>query len=335
MSVWVLVVVTLAFLMAMYVAYSWGRSETKPVAAPPPRPLPRIEYEEDEDVDPTKVGRTAQRAPVRADVQTIVYDEDAVVDEPTQSVPLILLSATAQTDKGQRRKSNEDSLLVDSAHSLFVVADGMGGYRGGELASRMAVETIARAFTEDHFDGPAHDNLPRRASELARSIQMANVAILARAEADRALEGMGTTLCAARFSRNKQRMYIGHVGDSRIYRLRGKKLKQMTADHTMKQHGVEGVEQDHLSRAVGVWPVVPIDIMLAKPIVDDVYLLCSDGLSKMLTNDAIAEVLRAELQPAAAVDRLVQRANEGGGLDNITAILVRVTSPERISAEVV
>ncbi len=341
MNDWLWVLLGALFTLALVVAYFTAPAEeakSQPEPAPPtPREraptlggLPRIDYEEDESIDPTKVGADPSKASLQAPATAIVYDEEAGTDEPTQASALILVSAKAQTDKGKRRKANEDSLLVDEGHSTFVVADGMGGYRGGEIASKLAVETIARAFESETFDGPAHDNLPRRASELARAIQMANVAVLARAGKDKALAGMGTTLTCARFSPNKQRLYIGHVGDSRAYRMRGGVLKRMTTDHTMKQHGVKGAEGGHLSRAIGVWPVVPIDIVFAKPLPDDVYLLCSDGLSKMVPSEGIAKVLVEEKQPEVAVERLIELANAKGGLDNITAILVRVSSPSHL-----
>jgi protein phosphatase len=288
--------------------------------------MPRIDYEEDAQVEPTKIG-AAQRKSLSPPTQKIIYDEDAAVDEPTHSGALILVTATAQTDRGRRRKRNEDSVLAREDKGLFVVADGMGGYRGGEIASKLAVATIERAFTTQTFDGPQDDAIPVRASELARAIQMANEAIFERAEGDRELEGMGTTICAARFSPNKQRLYIGHVGDSRIYRFRNGLLRQMTEDHTMKGLGVTGEGAGHLSRAVGVWPVVPIDIVLGKPKPGDLYVLCSDGLTKMMSDDEILSVLGRSRVPSVVVDDLVKSANEHGGKDNVSVIVVRVDDP--------
>jgi protein phosphatase len=157
---------------------------------------------------------------------------------------------------------------------------------------------------------------------------MANAVILETAKAKPELEGMGTTLCAARFSGNKKRLYLGHVGDSRCYRLRAGVFQQMTADHTMADHGVKGPEAAHLSRAVGIWPTVPIDIVMGVPHADDVYLLCSDGLTKMLPNAAIADVLQSEEDLKVAVERLIAAANARGGKDNITVVLVRVAPPD-------
>ena len=261
--------------------------------------------------------------------QKIVYDEDAALDEPTHSGALILVTASAQTDVGLRRKRNEDSILAREDEGIFVVADGMGGYRGGEIASKLAVDTIARAFETQTFDGPEHDAIPRRASELARAIQMANEAIHDHAVKDRLLEGMGTTICAARFSPTKQRLYVGHVGDSRIYCFRNGELKQMTTDHTMGDLGVTGAGSVHLSRAVGIWPVVPIDIVLGKPQPGDLYLLCSDGLTKMMTDEAIEKVLASSTVPSVVVEALVEAANKHGGKDNVSVIVVRVDDPAK------
>ncbi len=291
--------------------------------------LAKLSYEEDDDVDPTKVGAgaSAKLPKLQPPTKKIVLDEDAAVDEPTHSGALILLTATAQTDRGLKRKRNEDALLALHDQGIYVVADGMGGYSGGEIASSLAVKTIEHAFRTGQFDGEPHDAMPARASELARSIQMANDAILERARRDRGLEGMGTTVCAALFSPNKQRLYIAHVGDSRLYRLREGEFKQMTADHTMRDFGVTGAGAAHLSRAVGVWPTVAIDVLLGKPRPQDVYLLCSDGLTKMVVDQEIARITKSSEDPKKVVDDLIATANAGGGRDNITAIVIRVASP--------
>jgi serine/threonine protein phosphatase PrpC len=292
--------------------------------------LAKLEYEEDADIDPTKIGATnaaPERAIYQPPVQRIVYDDDAEDEQPTGAQSLFLVSAAAQTDTGRRRKRNEDSLLVQENVGLYVVADGMGGYRGGELASQLAVKTMAEAYRSGQFEGDPHDSVPAHASELARAIQMANAAILETAKSQPELEGMGTTVCAARFSANKQRVFIGHVGDSRCYRLRDGVFEQMTADHTMADHGVKGPGAAHLSRAVGIWPTVPIDVVMGVPLEDDVYLLCSDGLTKMLKDETIATVLKSEIDPKTAVERLVLFANSHGGKDNITVILIRVVPP--------
>ncbi len=288
--------------------------------------LPRIEYDEDAEADGTVVGEGARLPPgASATTTKIVYDTDAEPEEPTQAGALILVSATGQTDAGRRRKRNEDSLLVLEDANLFVVADGMGGYTGGAVASKLAVETIAKAFQEHTFTEKDAGEIPKRARELARAVQLANENIYRHAQQDRALSGMGTTVCAARFSPNKQRLYLAHVGDSRVYRLRGGMLRQMTADHTMKDLGVGGASATHLSRAVGVWPRVSIDVVLGKPLPGDTYLLCSDGLSKMVSDESVGAVLR-DNPPKKAVELLIAAANANGGLDNVTVIVIRVDS---------
>jgi serine/threonine protein phosphatase PrpC len=261
----------------------------------------------------------------------ILYDADASVDEPTRISPLILVSAAAQTDQGRRRRRNEDSLLVLEDHHLFVVADGMGGHAGGDVASKMAVETIGQAFKSNAFGDEPYPDVPRRGAELALAIQLANKAIYDHAKANAAYTGMGTTVVSARFSPNKQRVYFGHVGDSRCYRLRGTQLTQVTTDHTMASQGVTGPLASHLNRAVGVQPAVKVDLLIARPRPDDVYLLCTDGLSKMVPDDQIQSIMNEEPDLDKAVNKLVERANARGGRDNITVILVQVKDPKGLA----
>lgn len=309
-----------------------AKAKKAPQTTPPPAEaaakeplaeLPRLKSDDEDEVEATKLGATAS-APLQAVTKKIVCDEDASDDEPTNAGALILVTGMAQTDKGLRRKRNEDSVLALPLHGVYAVADGMGGYRGGEIASALAVKAIQSAFETKQFEGTPHDGIPRRASELARAIQTANTAIMQHSEANKELAGMGTTVCAARFSSNKQQLYIGHVGDSRAYRLRDGAFRQLTSDHTMRDHGVTGAAGAHLSRAVGIWPTVPIDVVLCKPRPKDLYLLCSDGLTKMLTDAQIGEILRSGETPSTLVERLVAAANEHGGKDNISVIVIRV-----------
>ncbi|MEP7122287.1 MAG: PP2C family serine/threonine-protein phosphatase [Byssovorax sp.] len=263
----------------------------------------------------------------------IVYDQDAAEDEPTRIEALILVSAAGHTDTGQRRKKNEDSYVILDDHNLFVVADGMGGHAGGEIASKIAVDTIAAAFKANTFAGERYANVPRRGSELALAVQMANEAIFARAKVEADLEGMGTTVVAARFSPNKQRLYIGHVGDSRCYRLRDGELRQVTTDHTMGASGITGPLADRLERAVGIAPAVKVDVIIARPLPNDLYLLCSDGLSKMVELERMREILVADKNNLdKSASDLVAEANAVGGRDNITVILVQVKSPATLFA---
>lgn len=293
--------------------------------------LPRFDYEEDVDVDPTRFGGgAAVAANGNAKALKVVYDDEAESDEPTQQHPFFLVSAMAQSDVGLRRKVNEDSLLVLEKEHLFAVADGMGGHVGGAIASKLAVAALAETISA--MRPPAlkieHDpDLPRRAKDVAAAIQQANDAIRARAALDKHLAGMGTTICAAHFAPNKQRLYVGHVGDSRLYRLRAGKLEQLTTDHTMQELGVQGTGAENLSRVVGVYPSIHIDLILAKPLADDLYMLCSDGLTKMVSDREIERLLSRKKHPETLARDLVAKANEQGGADNVTVVLIRVDAP--------
>ena len=254
----------------------------------------------------------------------VVFDREASEDEPTLAAGSFSVSASARSDRGRVRGRNEDSFLLHDDLGLFIVADGMGGYRGGDVASDLAVRTIRDAFLQNEFEGRAAVSLPSRVSKLARAIHMANQSIRERARAESELRGMGTTVVAALFAPEKHRVYIGHVGDSRCYRLRSDKLEQLTSDHTMGSLGVRGDGADQLSRAVGTQQRVPTDVVVVRPAIGDVYLLCSDGLPKMVSDEQIKLVLSTSDTPTDAAERLVAAANERGGKDNVTAVVVRV-----------
>jgi protein phosphatase len=146
---------------------------------------------------------------------------------------------------------------------------------------------------------------------------------------------MGTTILAARFSPNKQRVYIGHVGDSRCYRLRDGTLRQLTTDHTMKALGMKGPRANDLSRAVGIGAKVTIDLVVDKPRNGDLYLLCSDGLSKMVPDEKVQTILLGEKDLNVAVYGLIEAANDAGGRDNVTAVVIKVVdrgAPNQASA---
>ncbi len=262
----------------------------------------------------------------------VIYEEEADTEEITSPRARILVSAQGESDRGHRRQRNEDSLLVFPERSLFAVADGMGGYEGGQVASTLAVEVLRKAYERSIFQGKtvSETPVPRRGRELACAIQMANQAILRSAKKDPTLAHMGTTVLAARFSPNKQRVYIGHVGDSRCYRFRGRTLRQLTTDHTMRELGMRGPISAHLFQAVGISPTIQIDVVIDKPRPDDVYLLCSDGLSKMASDAQIRDILLGEVDLEAAVYTLIELANDQGGKDNVTVILVKIL--ERASA---
>jgi PPM family protein phosphatase len=254
------------------------------------------------------------------------YEEDADAEEVTAASARILIHAAGDSDQGRVRKRNEDSMLVMPERSLFAVADGMGGHRGGAVASSLAIDALQDAFDRQAFDGRVQStgDVPRRARELAAAVHMTNECVRSMAFADRELSDMGTTLVAARFSPNKQRLYVGHVGDSRCYRLRQGKLRQLTTDHTMGSLGVTGPTANHLYQAIGVSPGLAIDLIVDKPQDDDVYLLCSDGLSKMVSDDQLRDVLLEHEDLESALYTLIEAANDRGGNDNVTVIIVKV-----------
>jgi serine/threonine protein phosphatase PrpC len=272
--------------------------------------------DEDEDDEPTTGGGAA--------VRKLHCEVDAAFDEPTGTFRLFELSAGARTDPGTKRANNEDSMLVLEDESLFVVADGMGGHAGGEVASQLAVEAMASTFLEKARTPCILSNVPPRAVQLVQGFAAANEAIRSAASKNPVLSDMGTTVVAARFCPNKGRAYIGHVGDSRCYRLRESKLEQITKDHTLAEYGVVGRESHALSRAVGSNGIVETDLVVVEPREGDVFLLCSDGLNKSLSDDVIHEVLDNEPDPDRAAAELIARANTARARDNVTAIVVRI-----------
>lgn len=294
--------------------------------------LPRMSVHADEELEMTKISlptvaiddeETDTDVAVGQTVLPILFDEDAAIDEPTSLNAFILVTAVGETDVGRRRKRNEDSWILLDDPSLIVVADGMGGYAGGDVASNLCVTTIADAFRGAPLKR-VYFSLPKRADEVAQAIEMANRCIFDLASQREDLKEMGTTVVCARFSPNKQRVYIGHVGDSRCYVLREGRLHQITTDHTAESLGIKGPMGQTLIRALGVRKHVMVDVILGKPRAGDRYLLCTDGLTKMVDQAAIEAIMRRNVHPQEQVDALVAAANEAGGKDNITAVVVRV-----------
>lgn len=237
----------------------------------------------------------------------------------------------AQTDVGLKRDINQDAILVDHDLHLYIVADGMGGHRGGEVASAMAVEVV-------------QDMVKRRASEakivprrtLGEAYREASLRIFQKSSFENPeLMGMGTTMVL--MWGYKDRIYVGNVGDSRAYLFRPPgHLWQLTEDHSLINEQVKaGViseeEAPHvlgrnvITRSVGFEKEVVVDVLERDPSPDDLYLLCSDGLSALVKNEKIAEIL-SKLAPGDAIARLIKEAKSAGGDDNISVILVKVTA---------
>lgn len=345
-TVWLLLAISAALVLVaglVGVVFLWTSIRGKPAeapSAPPPRrpPPPPADYDEeitvigfapmfDADDEASWADSAVRDVGTLGQVHTIAHDAGAQDDEDSAVFAVMLVSAVGQSHRGQKRDRNEDRYLALSRQNLFVVADGMGGYVGGQVAAQIAIDSIQYAFDTNEFEGSAAPDAPRDGAQLAAALQMANRAVFERATADPELEGMGTTLVAARFSPRKERMYVCHVGDSRCYRLRGGALQQLTSDHNLGQLGITGKNREHLTRAVGIAPAVEVDLTLVEPTIGDRYLLCSDGLTKMLSDDQIAQILEANPEAEPAVEALVQAANDAGGRDNVTCIVVHVLVP--------
>jgi serine/threonine protein phosphatase PrpC len=268
------------------------------------------------------------QVPVEDDVDVSI--EGDMDDDPTGPQALILVNAVGRTDPGLKRKHNEDAYTILEDHHVFVIADGMGRHAAGEVASQLAVDAVAEAFRTGNFDPiKPEPMLSRRANELRAAILLANARIFQQANAVDEYHGMGTTVVSAYFSPNKQRVYIAHVGDSRCYRVRDAKLKQLTRDHTLGAVGIQGKSSNVLSRAVGVEEFVEVDVTMESPLPGDIYLLCSDGLSRMATDDEILETITSAGGDLELANKhLIDLANSRGGRDNITTILVRVQTPK-------
>jgi serine/threonine protein phosphatase PrpC len=226
------------------------------------------------------------------------------------------------TDTGRQRSANEDSVFVRAP--VFVIADGMGGAQAGEVASKASVES---------FDRPLPGGPPERV--LRETIEGANRTINRLARQDPSLTGMGTTTTAAILDTQKEEVAIGHVGDSRAYRLRRGKLERLTRDHSlveeMRRKGqlTEAQAEDHpqrsiITRALGPEPEVEVDLQTVPALAGDVFLICSDGLTSMLDDDHIERLLARATSMPNAVRALVDEANRAGGRDNISVIAFKV-----------
>jgi PPM family protein phosphatase len=231
--------------------------------------------------------------------------------------------AGVATDVGRVREGNEDSFLIEPP--LYAVADGMGGARAGEVASQLALQTIA----ELQRTGGAR---------LEDEVRSANTVVFARASEDERFAGMGTTVTAALAS--AQAVHLAHVGDSRAYLMRAGSLRQLTRDHTLVDRMVQAGEitrdeadthphRNVLLRALGTEPTVEVESFDVGLLEGDRVLLCSDGLTTMVTEDQIVAILEATVGNAQdAADRLVRAANRAGGIDNITAVVLEAMEGE-------
>jgi len=246
------------------------------------------------------------------------------------------------TDVGRVRTNNEDSFRIVEPLGLFILSDGMGGEAHGEVASSMAVETIEKycsAAGESREDpgatlqGIATESWSPQTKRLQKAVLQANLNIFQSAQMHPEQRGMGATVTAGWINGGK--LSIAHVGDSRAYLLRTGGLQQLTNDHSLvaeqvrrgiltPQQAEESDMQSVLLRALGAHPEVEVDVDEVNLLPRDVLLFCSDGLTRMVTEPEIAGKLQAEMDPATAAQKLVDFANERGGLDNVTVIVARI-----------
>ena len=253
------------------------------------------------------------------------------------AVTMLRWDAAGATDRGRVRRRNEDAILVRPERRLFAVADGMGGHVAGNVASAVAVETLERAFPR----APSpRIRAPALANRLNDAIALANQAILDRSAKHAAEAGMGTTITALSLLRAEAACVIGHVGDSRVYRLRpagtGEGFIQITRDHTWVQQQVDAGALDAaqarvhpwssiLTRVLGMEQLGPADIHVIDALPGDTFLLCSDGLTGMVADDAIAAILAGSGTTGEICTQLIDAANRGGGRDNTSVIVLRAS----------
>jgi protein phosphatase len=250
----------------------------------------------------------------------------------------VQIVSSGLSDVGRVRTNNEDSFRIVEALNLFILSDGMGGEAHGEVASAMAVDVINKYCESEKEDSGATvlDEAPANISSQTRrlkgAVAKANFQIFQAAQKNPEQRGMGATITCLWLK--DALLSVAHVGDSRAYLLRNGNLQQLTNDHSLvaeqvrrglitPQQAEESEMQSVLLRALGAHPEVEIDTDEVEIIPRDVLLLCSDGLTRMVTEPEIAGALQAETNPSAAAERLVALANENGGIDNVTVIVVR------------
>jgi protein phosphatase len=251
--------------------------------------------------------------------------------------------AAGLSDVGLQREHNEDSFCILPEFDLYIVADGMGGHRAGDVASRMATHAIASFFhataKEDatwpfHFD----PHLSVEENRLITGIKVANKRIFEASTRYREVHGMGTTVVGALLARDRRKLYVAHVGDSRCYRVRNGAITLLTRDHSLLNDYLlvmphltpeqrEELPKNVITRALGMQESVVVDVVPDQPQIGDVYVLCSDGLSGMVSDEEILEtILQCHDDVEAMAKNLVQRANDRGGEDNVTVVVLRVTA---------
>ncbi len=247
------------------------------------------------------------------------------------------LVCAGMTDVGRSREHNEDDFyLSDGDEALCIVADGMGGHRSGEVASALAIKAIVEYYRETSVrddEAVEPDAMTPEQYRLMRAVKMANGAVFAAASANESYRGMGTTIVSGFFT--ERGVYLAHIGDSRVYRLREQKLERRTDDHSLANEYVrlgilspEDVEyfpyKNVITRACGLTEEVEVDCHYEELEPGDIYMFCSDGLSDMVPDVEIREIMSEHKTLDTMCRALVERANSNGGADNITVVLAMI-----------
>lgn len=241
------------------------------------------------------------------------------------------MKAFAKSDVGKVREMNQDYFYISKPEEkvqLYIVADGMGGYKGGEIASKLAVETSKR-YILNNFDSIESNDKEEILKLIKSAIEYANLVVYEKSKENKELENMGTTIDVCLILGNK--VYIGHVGDSRVYRKRKGFFRKLTTDHSYvqklvsdgtitKEEAYNHPKKNMLIKALGCSTFVEPDVMVKGFLKDDILLMCSDGLTNMLKDDEIVKIINEN--PIEACNNLVSKANENGGYDNITAVII-------------
>ncbi|HMA91676.1 MAG TPA: protein phosphatase 2C domain-containing protein [Polyangiaceae bacterium] len=262
-------------------------------------------------------------------------------------IPELTVSGSGKTDKGKKRKLNEDRLAVRDDLHLYLVCDGAGGHNAGDVAAALAVRSITNymgATVRSAFERPEFDRfgIPNGARRVSAAVHKANNDIIEISRTSHQHRGMGTTVVAVSFTPRSGLIHIAHVGDSRCYRMRAGHLELITQDHSLLTDVVENrpelddtmlerLPRNIITRALGVDPELRVSVRSYAVVAGDRYVLCSDGLYAPLPASTIASVLQGEANSDAAAQKLVDAANDAGGPDNIAAVVVDCASGPSIA----
>ena len=242
-----------------------------------------------------------------------------------------MLIAYAKSDVGKVREMNQDAYYISDSLSevkLYLLADGMGGYKGGEIASNLAIK-CTKSYIENNFKDTPKDR-ESLVQLVASSMEYANMVVYEKSKEDKELEGMGTTLEVCLIYNNK--VYIGHIGDSRIYRIRKDFIRKLTQDHSYvqklvkdgtitKEEAENHPKKNMLMKALGCNAFVEPDVSVKGLLREDIILMSSDGLTNMVKQESIFEIAKGNIEKAPI--KLVELANDNGGLDNITVVVIK------------